>query len=641
MKKEVIEIVAKTGEALKDIKELFSTMVDAEKEAQKQTDKTIEGVKDIGKSSKATEKEVGGIAKGFRGVGLAIKAAGIGLLIGVMNSLKDIFSQNQRVVDLFSTAFETFSIVVNQVVTALIDTYDAIAKSSENFDALGKVVKGLLTLAITPLKLAFFGIKLGVQQAQLAWEQSFFGGNDKEKIAELTVGILETKLALVEVGEKAIEAGGNIVSNFGEAVGEIGNIATVASEKISKVSIKAAFETAKTNIELKKSAEIAAAQQSLLIERYDLAAEKQRQIRDDERNSIEDRKKANDELNLVLDKQEIAMTKQANLQIAAAAAADKLNSTTETQVALIEAQANAEGVLAQVAGFRSEQQANDLALSKEQIELNKAIGESESLLSIERKRFDAEQIINKLSQLEKLKEVDALEQEQEQIRLQNLIDNTNAGTQAKIDAQIVLDEFNEQSRQTNIERNREIAAEEIAMSKQKIKDKGMVVDAISQFADAESGVGKALLIVKQGLALQETIMDLKRITFKGIEAVGSAGVSTAQNVAESSKIGFPWNIVTIAGAIAQGVGIISSVKSAVSKTKAKAGGASASVPQIPQASAQAQAPQFNVVGTSGTNQLASAIGEQTQEPVKAYVVGNDITTQQELDRNIVDSATFG
>ena len=94
----------------------------------------------------------------------------------------------------------------------------------------------------------------------------------------------------------------------------------------------------------------------------------------------------------------------------------------------------------------------------------------------------------------------------------------------------------------------------------------MVVDAISQFADAESGIGKALLIVKQTLALQETLMDIKRISFKGAEAIGSAGVSTAQNVAESSKIGFPQNLITIAGAIAQGVSIVKSVKSAVSKT---------------------------------------------------------------------------
>ena len=190
----------------------------------------------------------------------------------------------------------------------------------------------------------------------------------------------------------------------------------------------------------------------------------------------------------------------------------------------------------------------------------------------------------------------------------------------------------------------EIGKKEIELEEEKIKNKKAVVNAIAQFADAESGIGKALLIVKQGLALKETIMDLKRITFKGIEAVGSAGVATAQNVAESSKIGFPQNIITIAGAIAQGVGIIKSVKNAVSKTKAAASAsASASVPSITSPSppaAVSQAPSFNIVGASETSQLANVINTQENLPVQAYVVSQDITTAQSLQNNIIQSATI-
>jgi chemotaxis protein histidine kinase CheA len=53
------------------------------------------------------------------------------------------------------------------------------------------------------------------------------------------------------------------------------------------------------------------------------------------------------------------------------------------------------------------------------------------------------------------------------------------------------------------------------------------------------------------------------------------------------------------------------------------------------------APSFNVVGTSGVNQIAQTIGQQSQAPIKAYVVSSDVTTQQALDRNIVKSATLG
>lgn len=54
-----------------------------------------------------------------------------------------------------------------------------------------------------------------------------------------------------------------------------------------------------------------------------------------------------------------------------------------------------------------------------------------------------------------------------------------------------------------------------------------------------------------------------------------------------------------------------------------------------------QAPTFNVVGVGGANQIAQTIGAQSQTPVRAYVVSQDVTTQQALDRNIVKSATLG
>ncbi len=58
------------------------------------------------------------------------------------------------------------------------------------------------------------------------------------------------------------------------------------------------------------------------------------------------------------------------------------------------------------------------------------------------------------------------------------------------------------------------------------------------------------------------------------------------------------------------------------------------------AGAATQAPAFNIVGSTGTNQLANAIGGTTQQPIKAYVVSSEVTSSQELDRNIVESASI-
>jgi hypothetical protein len=50
---------------------------------------------------------------------------------------------------------------------------------------------------------------------------------------------------------------------------------------------------------------------------------------------------------------------------------------------------------------------------------------------------------------------------------------------------------------------------------------------------------------------------------------------------------------------------------------------------------------FNLVGSTGTNQLAQAVGSQFQEPIQAYVVSSQITSQQELDLEISTGASLG
>ena len=635
MEKIIIDLEAKTDKAIKGIDQVAKEVQDLNKSV-------VETNKDTAKSLKGVEKASKSASKGIKAISASLKAAGIGLAIAALTSLKDLFSQNQAVVDVFSVAFETAGQIVGQVATAFKDIYNALTETNGQFDAMGKVIGGLTTIYITPLKLAFYGIKLAVQEAMLAWEESFLGDKDPETIKNLNFHLDLTKTNIVETGEAIVQAGSDVVNNFGEAIQEFSDGSKVLIKELGDVSVKTAYETAKANNELQKSAEVAAARQGLIFEKFDRQAEKLRQIRDEERNSIADRKKANDELLVEIDKAEKSSLAQAQTQLAIAnanLAKDKEN--VEFKVAQIEAQRELAAVEAQFEGIRSEQKSNDLALSKELLELDNTRAESQSRIATEKKKFNAEQIEDELLKLEKLKEIETLEQEQEQIRLQGIIDSANAETQAKIDAQIALDEFNEQSRQTNITRDKEIAEQEKKIEQDKIKNKFAVLDAISGIADAETGIGKALLIAKQALVLKESIIDLKRITFKGTQAVGEAGVDATKNVSSASKIGFPQNIITIAAAIGQGVSIIKSVKKAVGKTKAKASSIGTSMPQVPSTPTPASLPPaFNVVGAGSTNQLAEAIGGQSQQPIKTYVVANDVTTSQSLDRNIVDGASI-
>jgi hypothetical protein len=92
----------------------------------------------------------------------------------------------------------------------------------------------------------------------------------------------------------------------------------------------------------------------------------------------------------------------------------------------------------------------------------------------------------------------------------------------------------------------------------------------------------------------------------------------------------------IAGSVAGAVKAIADIKS--KKKTASGGGAAVSSGGTAPVS---QPPAFNVVGEGGTNQLAQVIGQQTQQPVQAYVVANDITSTQSLQRNIQTEAGLG
>ena len=58
-------------------------------------------------------------------------------------------------------------------------------------------------------------------------------------------------------------------------------------------------------------------------------------------------------------------------------------------------------------------------------------------------------------------------------------------------------------------------------------------------------------------------------------------------------------------------------------------------------SSNVEAPDFNVVGASPESQLAQSVSAQQMKPIKAFVVGKEITNRQEFDRNIITTSALG
>lgn len=95
-------------------------------------------------------------------------------------------------------------------------------------------------------------------------------------------------------------------------------------------------------------------------------------------------------------------------------------------------------------------------------------------------------------------------------------------------------------------------------------------------------------------------------------------------------------IAAVTAVIATG---LANVKNILSVDE-KGGGATSSAPKGAGAGAS-QAPVFNVVGQSNVDQLGRAISGARNEPLKAYVVGSEVSNQQDLDNKIIQSATLG
>ena len=319
-------------------------------------DKAKKSTKELADSTKDADKGFGRVGKAVRGIGTALKAAGIGLVVGLFVKLIDVFRQNQKVVDVFNTAMEFLSITFNDFFKFLSSNIDTASGFMDKIFG-NEVVQNVIE----------FGKMLGLEVIT--------------RVKNLIQGIGGLGKAVSLVFKGKFEEAGNVatdaVVNLSDALK--GNTAETVKmeEQITKVTdkikeySKSTLENAKTQVQLRKDSELAAVKVQGLIEEYDRQAEKLRQVRDDETKTFEERIAANEELGRVLKEQEEEMVKLVDIQIKAAEVDLAKNNSLENQIALQTALNEKKGVEAQITGFQSEQLTNQVSLLKEKEEADK------------------------------------------------------------------------------------------------------------------------------------------------------------------------------------------------------------------------------------------------------------------------------
>lgn len=167
----------------------------------------------------------------------------------------------------------------------------------------------------------------------------------------------------------------------------------------------------------------------------------------------------------------------------------------------------------------------------------------------------------------------------------------------------------------------EDAAREELIKNQKLASIGQTFGQVANILGKNSAAGKAAAIAAATIN-----------TYQGVTQVWKNESVLPEPFATIQKV------VSTATVLASGLKTVQQIKS-VPKPKGVKGGSSGGGGGAP-SSGRAAAPAFNIVGGSGTNQLADTIAEASNKPSRSYVVSSDVSTAQELERKTVADASI-
>ena len=310
--------------------------VDA-KDAIKQVDELKHGVAATDDAAVGSKHGFAIMKQGIKGVSLAFKALGIGLIVSGFVALKNALGENQAVMDKVNVA----TAVIGDIFQKLTNTVLSVVKGLGLLGkAVGKVLKGEFKEAGDLAAQSFNGVK-----------EAVVGNNE----------------------------------SFSDFI------------KNAKEGAKETVAYAKALTSLNKEVQLAEANQRLLQLQYQKDAEVQRQIRDDISLTFEERIAANEELGRVLDEQfaEEKALAQKKLDLAELELSRNKDNI-DLQVALINAKTEMADLDERITGQRSEQLTNLKALEKE-----KADAELAELKAIEdaKKKAAADEVKRKKKEL--------------------------------------------------------------------------------------------------------------------------------------------------------------------------------------------------------------------------------------------------
>jgi len=599
------DLIVNTGQSEKNVENLNKDLEKTEADLGGVQDAADKATGGMVSGFKGAVSGLKGVTKGFKTVGGAIKASGLGLLVITITALTAAFSRSEegqnkfaKVMGVLSAVFDVFADRVANLGELIIDIFTKPGKVLEDFgnmiqnfvmDKVQKVTEGL----------GFLGSAIS----------KVFSGDFSGALEDAGKGIIKMNQALnpaVILTESLVKGTQNLVKELteeGRIAGEIADMRAKADK----------------------------AERQLLV----------------------DRAKANrdraDLLEKAVDKEKFSVEERIQFLKDAGALEDEITEK-EIQAAQLRLDAKiAENALGKSTKEDLEEEATLRAnlINLETAKLTKAKEVTSQIIALNAEEAAAQKALDDEAKAKKAEDDAAeLEAENALAALKKQIRDAEAVTEDErraLEIQKTIDHYDELIR---LAKEQGLATEQLEKAKSN-KLASFAEDTSKQETKwADMAQEEKLGLAKDGLNNMATILGEETAAGKAA-AIASATISTFESAQSSfnSLAGIPvigpaLGAVAAAAAVVSGMAQVKAITATklptlAGKTPPAAGGSPPPSPAAP------TPPSFNIVGASATNQLADVIGEQTQQPVQAFVVASDVTTAQGLERNTIEGATIG
>ena len=636
MKQVTYKVNVDTKGAVKEVDELNDSIKDTGKDAKSTQDSlnTVTGGA-VGRFN-ALKTNVLGAVKSFKSLRVAIIASGIGALVLAVVALGQAFTRSEAGQNKFAKLMGVIGSIINNLLDVLADLGEALIKV---FEDPQQAIKDFANLIKDNIVNRFEGLMELIPALGKAVSLLFKGEfAEAGKVAANATG--KVVLGVENVVEKTQAA----INKTKEFVKELEEEARVAAEIADNRAKADKIERENTVARAKADREIA-----------DLRFKAEQR----DKFSVSERIKFLEEASALEEKITNQEIEAARLRFEAKKAENALSKSTKEDLdeqAQLEAQLiglNTSKLRLQkrlqtsLTTFRNEEKAERESAKKAEEDaqklkedLRKKNEKEEAIEKSKKKAADEKAKKEELERAKKqndlLQELTNTAQEQEIYKLKQQYENKFELAKGNAELEKALREQQQEDLTAIDKKYSEQRAKNESEATQKSQQERL--DAFEQAAQTTMNALIAINELTQAFAKEDEASQKKAFEVNKAIGIANAIINTSVGVSKAlASAAPPLNFINAAIVTASGVAQVKNIQ----KTQFNSSSFDTTSPSTNTggaATSPTQPPSFNVVGQSGFNQVAGALGQQ--QPVQAFVVAGDVTSAQQLQNNTIQQATF-